>query len=367
MMHAITIGRAWARRGAAKWWLACWALLAWAAGTQAQGTSCAQSLSKAQVLYDQGKLLQLEPLLAPCLKSGFTQEERAKAYRLLTLAYLFSDHLPQAHEAFARLLRLKPDFVAKPDEEPQALVALYRAYRTSPWLSVGLAMGAAQTQARSMQAYSTVDTEGQYEARWGVQVGLSARIYLHRHVSIDVQGLLAQASFGYRNTLLGYSELTYQERQQWLALPVLATVHVGNGRLQPYAFGGAAYWTMLQAKGSAQRQQDVGRDVSLGDVDMASLRQSWQIALQGGAGLLYRTKRTGLFAQASYLRPLGLANLPNERYSQVPILYQTGYVDHDFRLRQIQIQVGITYSFFRPKLLKDKIFKDGIPLDGAPQ
>ena len=53
---------------------------------------CAVALSEAEDKYDQGRLYEIPEILESCLEYGFSKEEKIRAYRLLTLSYLFLDY-----------------------------------------------------------------------------------------------------------------------------------------------------------------------------------------------------------------------------------------------------------------------------------
>jgi len=81
-------------------------------------TACTQTLRRARTVYDEGRIQEMESLLESCIKSGFTDEERTEAYRLLILSYLYLDEPEKADEAMLALLKDNPQFAINERVDP---------------------------------------------------------------------------------------------------------------------------------------------------------------------------------------------------------------------------------------------------------
>lgn len=335
--------------------------MAFAPSVWAQG-DCGQNLARAQQLYDEGKLQQIPQFLNKCIKGGFTLEERIKAYRLLTLSYLFTNEQILADEAFVKLLRLAPDFKVDEENDPATLVHLYQSYRTAPVLSFSLIFGPNQTMVRRSQVHSLGNSNtdvGSYSGKIGFQVGLAANIYLRKNISLQIQATSTSRSFSYDEQLLGYTNISYQEKQQLLEVPISLCYHFGkNKKLLPYVFAGAKYQGLLSAKADIVRQQDISRNIDVNGLNMMEQRRSQNIELLFGAGCQYRVKRIGLFLQASFGTGIFEQAIGDKRYSINDLTYRYGYVDDDFATDHIGVQAGFTYSIYNPKKLKNKKFEE---------
>ena len=326
----------------------------------AQG-DCGQNLARAQQLYDEGKLQQIPQFLNKCIKGGFTLEERIKAYRLLTLSYLFTNEQTLADDAFTKLLRLAPDYKVDKENDPATLVHLYQSYRTAPVLSFSLIFGPNQTLIRRSQIHSLGNTNtdgGSYSSKIGFQVGLGANIYLRKNISLQIQASTTSRAFAFDEQLLGYANISYQERQRLLEIPVSLFYHFGRNKLLPYVFAGAKYQYLLSAKADIVRQQDISRNIDVNGLNMMEQRRDQNVELFFGAGCQYRIKRVGLFMQASFGTGIFEQVIGDKRYSINDLAYRYGYVDDDFATDHIGLQAGITYSIYNPKKLKNRKFEE---------
>jgi tetratricopeptide (TPR) repeat protein len=87
--------------------------------SMAQVVDCHDELAQAEESYKKGRFEEAITLLESCLeKQGLPQSDRRKAYRLLGLTYLAQDYRDQAKQAVTQLLRLVPDYISDPNQDP---------------------------------------------------------------------------------------------------------------------------------------------------------------------------------------------------------------------------------------------------------
>ncbi|MEX0981202.1 MAG: hypothetical protein WD577_09405 [Bacteroidales bacterium] len=97
---------------------------------QAQNT-CTEQLRIAQRSFDDGQLDGIPTMLSDCMKSGFTNEEKANAYKLLIQTYLFSEKIQEADEVMMQFLSEFPSYSIAVND-PKEFISLYNTYRTTP-------------------------------------------------------------------------------------------------------------------------------------------------------------------------------------------------------------------------------------------
>ena len=84
----------------------------------AQG-KCTQELNDAEEKYNTGRFDEAIESITKCLnKSGITEDEKMRAYRLLGLAYIAKDYLEDAKTAVQKLLDMVPNYVSDPVQDP---------------------------------------------------------------------------------------------------------------------------------------------------------------------------------------------------------------------------------------------------------
>jgi hypothetical protein len=144
---------------------------------RAQST-CAQTLRLAQSVYEQGRLQELEGLLAGCLENGFTDEEKVNAYKLLTLTYIYLEEPEKADRTMLSLLQTNNEFAPNDAVDPAEFVALYHTFRTWPIYRVGLKLGSIAAQPSVITADYVNDGISEYNYGYGFKAAVAFEIPL---------------------------------------------------------------------------------------------------------------------------------------------------------------------------------------------
>jgi len=119
-----------------------------------ENEGCVLVLKEAEKFYDEGKLEKIPSILDACVESGFSREEKIKAYRLLTLTYLFDDNKEMAEQSIENMLKLDPEHVINEAIDPIEFIYLYNEYRTEPILTYGINGGVNISNVRLIEQYS---------------------------------------------------------------------------------------------------------------------------------------------------------------------------------------------------------------------
>src|SRR5690606_30004874 len=82
------------------------------ASAWAQGNTCEEQLNAATAEYEAGRFYSIASMLKPCLDKGFTNEQKKRAYLLLTQTYLLLDDPIGADNSYLEVLRADPEFEA---------------------------------------------------------------------------------------------------------------------------------------------------------------------------------------------------------------------------------------------------------------
>lgn len=95
-----------------------------------EATVCEEAFATAEAAYLNGAFDDAIRLLSPCLdRSEVPKEQAIPAYRLLSLAHLQKDELPEARAAIVNILSLRPAYEADPVEDPPSYVSLVSIVR----------------------------------------------------------------------------------------------------------------------------------------------------------------------------------------------------------------------------------------------
>lgn len=318
---------------------------------------CVQLLRESEKAYEAGHISSIESSLLPCVESeGFSKFERLEAYRLIILSKLNDDDEDAANAYFLKLIRLDPEYQVNPATDPSEFVQLYNSYRTNPTFAVGAKVGMNLTTPSSFVPYgisNTGESSGTYTSALNIQFGANLDLYLNKKWSVGTDLLLSFKKYQYKNTLLGYSELTVKENQVWLELPVVMKYTMGHKKLRYYLQAGAAVSMILSSRSNlvrkdvaTQSNQAIGPDINTKD-----LRNMFNYSLVGGGGVRYKAGYGYVVLDVKYMYGLNNISDPDNKYSNSELIYKYGYIDNNFTLNSLMFSIGYYKSFYKPKKL----------------
>ena len=310
----------------------------------AQTDSCIIKLKNANTGYDQGDydgaIKLLRSALADC---PLDKNEKIQSNKLLILCYLKVDNLEEADKTAAEIIRIDPYY--KPDKfkDDPKLSALFEKYKPVPVFKMGFGGGINSSYATVVNSHSVVDNDGttglgEYNSQTGFQLGLSAEYRAWKDLWIEV-------GFGYRQSQYEHilydvnsSIINYSEKLSYFDVPVSLKYVFLKSTLRPYVEGGADLSFLSSAISTTTR--DELKDL----VDRSALRNDFMGGWFGGIGVVYAMKGLQLFAGARYVYYSENVNKEGTRNDDPVNVWKYGYVDDDFRLDYLQINVGISYA-----------------------
>ena len=99
--------------------LAVGALLCLALPLAVQAQDCDQALERADSLYVRAEFDEAIALLTGCMEGGSpSEDDRARAYRLIGLSYIGKGQMAEARAAAEELMAVKPDYEPDPADDP---------------------------------------------------------------------------------------------------------------------------------------------------------------------------------------------------------------------------------------------------------
>jgi hypothetical protein len=349
--------------------------------------SCQENIVLAEEKYNAGLFNEVMELgLDSCVKENdeiFPVEQKIRAYKVLLLIALYRDQAGKAMEMMQAILDLDPEYTPIDTLEPIEFRGLYDQFDTDPVGFIEPRVGFNITRPVRLRAYGVqeqsqqeVDTVLDYLPRIDFSLGAMFEKPLTRDLSIGVGLMYSRRTYGYSELLPVVSddkndnlELTFNERQQWLELPISfrGNLRIMPGGLKntliPYVFGGSIGQLMLQSKMINVQRNLINIQ---GNKDLASrllqvttdkiplfgdtpLRHRTNLSLTGGVGLQFKVgyNYAVLEYQAGYmLRSLSRAD---NRYSNQELVYTYGYLDDDFTQLTHTISLGFKHIFYNPK------------------
>lgn len=332
-----------------------------ASTSYAQLTSCTQTLRLARSTYEQGRLHEIPNLFEKCLVSGFSQEEKVEAYKLLCLTYIYLEEPQKADEAMLNLLKTNHYFEVNRDD-PAEFIALYRTFRTDPIYRLGGKMGVNASQPNVVSYIPANDGKSEYSYGLSFQAGFAAEIPLKKNLVFVPELNLLLRNFKYEN-ISNYIEASTQEtrqftttsteRQAWVSIPLSVQYVYTKSRFNPFGSLGVSTDLLLSANNTFLRTKQESSSLEEQNIDMKTDRAKINISAIVSAG--GKLKVSGGYAIAELRYTHGLTNINGKEniYSRFDKTFPTGgFVDGIFKLNSLSFTVGYVYNIFNPKKLK---------------
>lgn len=309
----------------------------------AQMDTCITNLKNAGTEYDNGNYDQAITLLNNTLKRcPLSKQDQLQVSKLLILCYLSIDDLEAADNTAAAIMKIDPNFTTDKFKDDPRLSSLFAKYKPEPKLAVAISGGANWPVIDVVQSYSIVhadDAEGldSYSSKPGYQfhAAVEKRVFKSLWAEVDFQF----RSTNYHHTLdsVQNSTIHYSENLTSFDFPVSVKYYFLQGTIKPYLEAGIDFSFLSRALSttSLDDQTDL--------VDRTAFRNKTSIGYFGGAGLRYSTKAFGVFGNIRYILFPDLVNKEGTRYADDINLYKYYYVDDDFKMNNLQFNIGISY------------------------
>ncbi len=328
----------------------------------AQNTSCAQTLRLATSTYEQGRLHELPGLLESCLKSGFTQQERVTAYKLLTLSYIYLEEPEKADENMLKLLQTDHYFEINPAVDPAEFVALYKTFRTKPIYRIGGRAGAIATQPNVTQSQRSNLGDARYTRGYGFTAGLSFEIPFKGRLTFNPELVFSLQTFNYKNTstqisgnpsIEGEFTTNASHTLNYVSIPLLLQYDLINPEskkpIHPFVSLGIAPNYLFSASAIPDRKLTGNQPLESKSYDTKSNYEKIDLNILAALGLKYRFGGGYIQAEVRYRYGLFNTSDPSLSYKTSEMNWNYHYTDGIFKLNSLQFTLGYAHNVFNPK------------------
>ena len=333
-------------------------------------SDCSVKLQEGEASFEDGLLSNSITVLEECIKiGGFNKEERVRAYRLLTIIYLYQNQDEKASENMHDLLRINPEYKVKPND-PAEFVELYKQYRIRPYLIVGGGAGTNFPLMNVTTLYSTDNPTIQsmlYNSLLGFQVGLNFSRPLTNKIEITFNPNFVSHRYRFEALYFDYAQLVAVESQLRVDLSVFVKYNFRNKYnfnlvgFKPYLYIGATPHILLSSSLNPQRSDlirgEVRRSVEGKAIAMKDLRNSITASGLVGVGVEYKIGLGHLYADIRYHYAFMSMIKNANRFNLQEEIARYGFVDNDYKMGAMMFSLGYNYPFYNPKKKEKKIKK----------
>ena len=333
---------------------------------------CAESLIDAEGKYREGKLYDIPTILSECLENGFTKEEKIRAYRLMTLSYLFLDYEKEADETYLKLLGLSPEYKVNEELDPMELINHHAKFTTKPIfylnpLKIGVNFSSVNVTSE-FSLSSPIDTQDKYSAQVGFNAGFGAEMVIYQNIHLVAEFLITGETFHQQTTHWDFyiADIDYSFTK--FQVPIMVKYNLFRGKLNPFVSAGVS--PVYVSESSVKNLEGVYRvatDIAdvyeefpvqpRPEISTTALRNQFNYSLLFGAGINYKIGLNYLVFEARYsngmMNMVKTENRWREDFSEGRALkFPSGHVDDDFKLNNVSIFVGFVKPLYKPRKIK---------------
>lgn len=330
----------------------------------AQDKDCEQILSQADDEFNAGRFYGIPSLLKPCLERGFTNEQKVRAYLILTQAYLILDDPIAADDSYLKLLNADPEYVANPARDPIDVYYLSKKFTSTPVFTTHLRAGFNTSRLRIIHEIATSGTplDRREIFKVGFQLGFGLDWNIDNHWSLCGEGNFSYKAF--KRETKGYSKNDIQEMQEGhtgFDIPLYVKYSDESGKVRPFGYAGVALNLLTSAKvalrfdNATPSNEAIGSKETTGsDENIYFKRNPINWSLVVGGGVKYKIGRDFVYADLRYMAGLSNYTKPEKNYytedSRFDLsLTKYQFISDFFRLDNLSISFGYIRPIYNPR------------------
>jgi hypothetical protein len=346
------------------------------ANVYAQSLTCEEQLNAAAAEFEAGRFYSIPGMLKGCIDKGFTNEQRQRAFLLLTQTYLLLQDPIAAEDSYLKVLRANPEYETNPDVDPIDVVYLSKKFTAAPIFSLYGRAGANMSVARVINSIYLNERVGakphdEYTIRTGWQFGAGLDWSINQQLGLSTEVNIFNTSYRRtRSAVFERDNLESTDQQYSLSFPLLFKyTHKNKNRIKPYAYVGYALNLLLSDRLKViAENRDENPDAETNNVstetyespnqNFKDIRTSLNHSILIGGGARLKRGLNYWFVDLRYA--VGLTNIVNkDRVFQTNEISRSGHVDDFVRLDNLSLSVGFVYPMYKPRAVK-KVRTKGI-------
>ena len=326
---------------------------------------CELALNEAEDKYEQGKLYEVPEIILSCLANGFTNEEKVRAYRLLTLTYLFLDYYQEADSSYLKLLKLSPEYNINDELDPMEIINHHEKFTTKPiyYITMGK-LGFNLSQATVLLDYSisqSLNNTERYSLIVGFHAGVGGERVIYNNLHISGEFFLSKKTLHLSDTHWDFYKTNMDITHTEIEIPISLKYHIPTGRINPFVLGGISPSLLVESGIQnievAYIESDEARVQRRTEIGTSKFKNRFNYSLFAGGGINYKIGLNYIVLEARY--SIGMLNVTDtknrwrEDFLQGRELkFPTGHVDDDFKINNLSFFVGFVKPLYKPRKIK---------------
>ncbi|MCB0735887.1 MAG: hypothetical protein KDC92_00145 [Bacteroidetes bacterium] len=310
---------------------------------------CSNSLYKAEIAFEQGRIQEAIDILEPCSKKQGNTEKSLESAKLLALAYLAKNNQEKAGYYAKEMLQIFPRYKEFPNNDPPELTELLTAYIAAAKLHVGGYFSSGITNVNLVNSYSALRVPQAYYQTPYFNAGGFLEFPVNRHFTVCVNaGASGTTVTHYMKSDYEWDK-TYTNQLRFTGFGAGLNYKLLFGESGILTFGpivnyhriSTANMQVLTQNGFTATREIVAQD------GLPFLNKS-QLAVGCRLGVEKNLTRGRVGVMLKYTSFLNLINNPDQRYSDMDFVFESAYILDDVKLGFW----GISLQYSLPVLYK---------------
>ena len=306
---------------------------------------CFARLKNASQLYDQGDYDGAIKILNEAKSiCSYSKQDKIQVNKILILSYLGIDDLEAADAAAEETMRIDPNYEPDKLRDDSRLISLYDKYRPEERLVVGIYTGVNFSSVDVEKSYSVLYNNdapnlGSYDEGSGIQIGGFASYKAYKDLWVDLGVRYRQSRYEHALNNIEGETVNYEEELNYIDIPTGVKYYFLTDRMiNPFVRIGADLTILTEALATTSRidEQDI--------VDRTDYREDFLVGMTGAVGASYRYNNFRFFTALQYAYYPTEVNEEGTRYADNVNVFKYFYVDDDFRMDNMQINIGAAYT-----------------------
>lgn len=331
------------------------------------------ALNEAEDKYDQGRLYEIPELINSCLEEGFTDEEKVRAYRLLTLTWLFLNYYDKADSSYLKLLKLSPEYHPNDELDPVELINHSKKFTTAPifYLTLGKA-GFNFSHANVLLDYSISQSRNntdKYKSQAGFLVGFGAEMVIYQNLRLGTELFITQNKLKLTDRHWDFLSTSIDLVHLSFSIPIMLKYNFKLGKINPFISAGVSPDFLISAsakniEGSYTIIGETGQSEEFPvqprpTINTTSMKNKFNYSILAGGGINYKIGLNYLVFELRYSQ--GMLNMTDKKnrwrededfLKGRSLKFPVGHVDDDFKIGNISFLVGFIKPLYKPRKIK---------------
>lgn len=318
-------------------------------------STCSDKLRLAQRNFDEGLLDDIPSLIDSCLKSGFTDEEKMNAYKLLVQTYLFNEQVEKADEVMLTFLRELPSYQITTSDLKE-FINLYNTYQTEPLFKWEINASVTYTYPKVTEYFSVGDlnqSSTSYASKVGMQMGLSFTDKINNRWNWAAGVNATFYRMSYTGNQYNYSTTTANFTNLTIGIPISAKFTKSLWGVKTFVKGGFETTYLLSAKSDFERTFTNGDNPIINTEDMIEMNNKIDIRpfISIGVNIQIMNKYELVPSVGFKLSTLSSLNTEN-RIRNNELLYKYAFSGDNLQQNLLFVDIAFVIPYYNPRKIK---------------